>query len=74
MQDDVKSSIPTAPCAMPAVLITHPRLIPIGPHHEILQAAGFTIRVPPADADTTREDVLADLVGDAQAVIAGLEP
>jgi len=59
---------------MPAVLITHPRLIPDGPHHAILQAAGFTIRVPPADADTSRDDVLADLVGDAQAVIAGLEP
>ena len=60
--------------SMPAVLITHPRLIPDGPHHEILGAAGFTVRVPPADADTSREDVLTDLVGDVQAVIAGLEP
>ncbi len=74
MRDDLEFSIPTDRCAMPAVLITHPRLIPTGPHHEILQSAGFTIRVPPTDADTACDEVLADLVGDAQAVIAGLEP
>lgn len=59
---------------MSTVLITHPRLIPDGPHYEILKAAGFAIRIPPADADITQAEVLAELVGDAQSVIAGLEP
>ena len=59
---------------MPAVLITHPRLIPAGPHHEILRNAGFEIRTPPAATDTKRTDVLSELVGDAEAAIAGMEP
>ena len=67
-------SDPFDPFKMPAVLITHPRLIPEGPHYEILREAGFEIRVPPAEADTTRTEVLTELIGDAEAAIAGMEP
>jgi len=59
---------------MPAVLITHPRLIPEGPHSEILRAAGFEIRLPPPEADTMQPEVLSQLLGDAEAAIAGMEP
>jgi phosphoglycerate dehydrogenase-like enzyme len=59
---------------MPEVLITHPRLIPEGPHQPILREAGFEIRLPPPDVDTMRAEVLAELVGDAEAAIAGMEP
>ena len=59
---------------MPTVLITHPRLIPDGPHHEILRSAGFEVRLPPPDADAMRADALATMLGDAEAVIAGIEP
>ena len=59
---------------MPSVLITHPRLIPDGPHHALLRDAGFEIRLPPSGADTRRAEGLAKVVGDAEAAIAGMEP
>ena len=59
---------------MPEVLITHRRLIPEGPHHQLLKDAGFSIRAVPDDVDAMQADVLIDLLGDAEAVIAGTEP
>ena len=59
---------------MPAVLITHARLISEGPHYRILREAGFEIRLPPPEANFMQAEALAELVGDAEAVIAGMEP
>ena len=59
---------------MPSVLITHPRLRTEGPHMEMLQTAGFEIRLPPSDSDCMQPDVLAAVLGDVESVIAGTEP
>ena len=59
---------------MPVVLIVHPRLIPDGPHHPLLRQAGFEIRLPPAGADPMQPEVLSELIRDADAAVAGLEP
>lgn len=59
---------------MPEILITHPRLIPPGPHYQILRDGGFDIRLPPPDVDPMQVNVLADLIGSAEAVITGVEP
>ena len=45
---------------MPAVLITHSRLISEGPHHRLLREAGFEIRLPPAEADSMQAEALAE--------------
>src|SRR5262245_39126688 len=58
----------------PTVFITHARLLDDGPHSVILREAGFKIRVPSPHVDTMEANALAAEIGDAEAVIAGLEP
>ena len=59
---------------VPIVLIVHPRLIPPGPHYQILQQAGFEIRLAQEGLDAMQPEVLKELLRGAEAAIAGLEP
>ena len=59
---------------MAKLLITHPRLIPDGPHYPILRDGGFDIVLPPDDCDPTEPSTLVELLNGVDAVIAGLEP
>lgn len=59
---------------MPTVLIAHPRLRSDGPHTAILREGGFEIRLPPAECDLMKSQILAANLGDVESVIAATEP
>ena len=60
---------------MPRALVTPPMIRGVpGPYFEHLQRHGFEVKWPPRGADTTRREVLAELLQGCQAMLASTEP